>query len=72
MDPWEVVQWIAIFHLIIPGALSSASAAAGSENLGSMHKLAVKAGLNGVIMGNFLTTLGAEPAEDRAMFEELG
>jgi biotin synthase len=24
------------------------------------------------MMGNFLTTLGAEPAEDRAMFEELG
>ena len=34
--------------------------------------MAVKAGLNGVMMGNFLTTLGAEPAEDRAMFEELG
>src|SRR5205814_174845 len=33
---------------------------------------AVKAGLNGVMMGNFLTTLGAEPADDRAMFEELG
>ncbi|HET7573958.1 MAG TPA: biotin synthase BioB, partial [Solirubrobacterales bacterium] len=30
------------------------------------------AGLNGVMMGNFLTTLGAEPAEDGAMFEELG
>jgi biotin synthase len=24
------------------------------------------------MMGNFLTTLGAEPAEDREMFEELG
>ena len=24
------------------------------------------------MMGNFLTTLGVEPAEDRAMFEELG
>jgi biotin synthase len=23
-------------------------------------------------MGNFLTTLGAEPADDRAMFEDLG
>jgi biotin synthase len=32
----------------------------------------VKAGLNGVMMGNFLTTLGAEPADDRAMFEDLG
>jgi biotin synthase len=71
MDPWEVVQWIAIFRLVIPGALFRLCGGR-VENLGSMHKLAVKAGLNGVMMGNFLTTLGAEPAEDRAMFEELG
>ena len=25
-----------------------------------------------MMMGNFLTTLGVEPAEDREMFEELG
>ncbi|MFN8216967.1 MAG: biotin synthase BioB [Solirubrobacterales bacterium] len=71
MDPWEVVQWIAIFRLIIPGALFRLCGGR-VENLGALHKLAVKAGLNGVMMGNFLTTLGAEPAEDRAMFEELG
>jgi biotin synthase len=71
MDPWEVVKWIAVFRLVIPGALFRLCGGR-VENLGSMHKLAVKAGLNGVMMGNFLTTLGAEPAEDRAMFEELG
>jgi biotin synthase len=71
MDPWEAVQWIAIFRLIIPGALFRLCGGR-VENLGALHKLAVKAGLNGVMMGNFLTTLGAEPAEDRAMFEELG
>jgi biotin synthase len=32
----------------------------------------VRAGINGVMMGNFLTTLGNEPEADRAMFEELG
>ncbi|MEZ5075986.1 MAG: biotin synthase BioB [Solirubrobacterales bacterium] len=71
MDPWEVVKWIAIFRLVIPGALFRLCGGR-VENLGSLHKLAVKAGLNGVMMGNFLTTLGAEPAEDRAMFTELG
>ncbi len=71
LDPWEAVKWIAIFRLIIPGALFRLCGGR-VENLGSLHKLAVKAGLNGVMMGNFLTTLGAEPAEDRAMFEELG
>ncbi len=71
MDPWDVVKWIAIFRLIIPDALFRLCGGR-VENLGELHGLAVKAGLNGVMMGNFLTTLGAEPAEDRAMFEELG
>ncbi len=71
MDPWEVVKWVAIFRLIIPGALFRLCGGR-VENLGELQPLAVKAGLNGVMMGNFLTTLGAEPEDDRAMFEELG
>jgi biotin synthase len=71
MDAWEVVKWVAIFRLIIPGALFRLCGGR-VENLGDLQPLAVKAGLNGVMMGNFLTTLGAEPEEDRGMFEELG
>jgi biotin synthase len=71
MDPWEVVKWVAIFRLIIPGALFRLCGGR-VENLGDLQPLAVRAGLNGVMMGNFLTTLGAEPADDRAMFEEHG
>jgi biotin synthase len=40
--------------------------------VGELQQLAVRAGLNGVMMGNFLTTLGSEPEQDREMFEELG
>src|SRR5215216_5932683 len=71
MDAWEAVKWIAIFRLILPGALFRLCGGRG-ENLGDLQPLAVKAGLNGVMMGNFLTTLGSEPEDDRAMFEELG
>src|ERR671938_586732 len=71
MDPVEAVKWIAIFRLILPDALFRLCGGR-VENLGELQPLAVKAGLNGVMMGNFLTTLGAEPEEDRAMFEELG
>ncbi|MQA72877.1 MAG: biotin synthase BioB [Solirubrobacterales bacterium] len=71
MDPWEVVKWIAIFRLILPDALFRLCGGR-VENLADLQPLAVKAGLNGVMMGNFLTTLGAEPAEDREMFTELG
>ena len=71
MDPWEAVKWIAIFRLILPDALFRLCGGR-VENLGELQPLAVKAGLNGVMMGNFLTTLGSAPEEDRAMFEDLG
>ena len=73
MDPLEAVKWVAIFRLIIPDALFRLCGGR-NENLGhgELQQLAVKAGLNGVMMGNFLTTLGSEPEADREMFEELG
>jgi biotin synthase len=71
MDPWEAVKWIAIFRLILPRALFRLCGGR-VENLGELQRLAVKAGLNGVMMGNFLTTLGNEPEADREMFAELG
>ena len=71
MDPWEAVKWIAIFRLILPAALFRLCGGR-VENLGALQPLAVKAGLNGVMMGNFLTTLGSTPDEDREMFTDLG
>ena len=71
MDPWEAVKWIAIFRLILPDALFRLCGGR-VENIGELQQLAVRAGINGVMMGNFLTTLGNTPEEDRAMFENLG
>ena len=71
MDPWEAVKWIAIFRLILPEALFRLCGGR-VENLGELQQLAVQAGINGVMMGNFLTTLGNDPETDREMFEELG
>ena len=71
MDPWDAVKWIAIFRLILPEALFRLCGGR-VENLGDLQPLAVKAGLNGVMMGNFLTTLGSTPEHDRGLFEELG
>jgi biotin synthase len=71
MDPWEAVKWIAIFRLVLPDALFRLCGGR-VENIGDLQPLAVKAGVNGVMMGNFLTTLGNTPEQDRAMFEDLG
>src|SRR6202012_3123713 len=69
MDPWEAVKWIAIFRLILPEALFRLCGGR-VENLGELQELAVRAGINGVMMGNFLTTLGSEPEADRKIFYE--
>jgi biotin synthase len=71
MDPWEAVKWIAIFRLILPDALFRLCGGR-TQNLRELQQLAVKAGINGVMLGNFLTSLGRAPEEDHAMFEELG
>jgi biotin synthase len=71
MEPIEAVKWIAIFRLIMPEALFRLCGGR-VENIADLQPLAVKAGINGVMMGNFLTTLGNTPEQDRAMFEELG
>jgi len=71
MDPWEAVKWIAIFRLIMPEALFRLCGGR-VENLADLQPLAVRAGINGVMMGNFLTTLGNTPAQDRQMFTDQG
>jgi biotin synthase len=71
MDPWEAVKWIAIFRLILPDALFRLCGGR-TENLADLQRLAVRAGINGVMLGNFLTTLGNLPEEDHAMFEAQG
>jgi biotin synthase len=71
MDPWDAVKWIAIFRLILPRALFRLCGGR-VENLAELQPLAIKAGVNGVMMGNFLTTLGNSPEQDREMFEDLG
>ena len=71
LDPWEAVKWVAIFRLVLPDALFRLCGGR-VENLAELQPLAIKAGVNGVMMGNFLTTLGNTPAQDRAMFEDAG
>ncbi len=70
MDPWEAVKWVAIFRLVLPDALFRLCGGR-VENIGDLQPLAVKAGVNGVMMGNFLTTLGNTPEQDREMFTDL-
>lgn len=71
LSPFEAIRWIAIMRLLLPKAIIIC--AGGREAvLGDLWGLALIAGANGIISGNYLTTPGNLPEEDARMLESIG
>ena len=71
IEPMEVIKTIAVFRFILPKACLKLGG--GREvNLGPYQELAVKAGVNGLIIGGYLTTPGGPVERDREMMEQAG
>lgn len=71
LDVYEALKTIAIFRLILPEQIIRY--AGGREAvMGEWQSLGLKAGINAMLIGNYLTTLGQSPAQDHAMLAELG
>ena len=67
---WEAVRWIALFRLALPGVILRY--AGGREvTLRDLQAMGMTAGINALIVGNYLTTLGRSAAEDLGMLEDL-
>jgi biotin synthase len=70
VDAWEAVRWIALFRLALPGVILRY--AGGREvTLRELQSMGMTAGINALIVGNYLTTLGRSPAEDLQMLRDL-
>jgi len=71
VPPMEIIKTIALFRLILPrGTLKIAG---GREvNLRDLQSLALLAGANGLIVGNYLTTPGRSAEDDLTMLRDLG
>jgi biotin synthase len=68
--PLEAIRWIAMFRLGLPEVILRY--AGGREiTLGELQAMGMVGGINALIVGNYLTTLGRDPAEDLAMLSEL-
>jgi biotin synthase len=68
--PLEALKWIALFRLGLPDVILRY--AGGREvTLGELQAMGMTAGINALIVGNYLTTLGRDPAEDLAMLRHL-
>lgn len=66
----EALRWIALFRLALPGVILRY--AGGRElTLGELQAMGMTAGINALIVGNYLTTLGRDPSEDRRMLADL-
>lgn len=71
MNPWETAKWLAIFRLIMPEPIIRLCGGR-VENLGPLQSLGIMAGVNGLLIGNYLTTVGPAPREDFRMLRGLG
>ena len=71
LDPYEALKAIAIFRFILPQQIIRY--AGGREAvMGELQELGLKAGINAMLIGHYLTTLGQPPEKDHAMLESLG
>jgi biotin synthase len=71
VDGAEALRVIATFRLVLPRTILRY--AGGRElTLGELTAAGMMGGINAVIVGNYLTTLGRTPAEDLAMLDALG
>lgn len=71
MEALEAVKYIAIFKLVMPNSIIRL-AAGRCETLGSYQRLGVGAGVNGLLIGDYLTTAGPTAVRDLEMLTGLG
>ena len=68
--PLEAIRWIALFRLALPTTVLRY--AGGREvTLRELQAMGMTAGINALIVGNYLTTLGRSPEEDIQMLSDL-
>ncbi len=70
VEAWEAIRWIALFRLGLPGVILRY--AGGREvTLRELQSMGMVAGINALIVGNYLTTLGRSADEDLQMLTDL-
>jgi len=66
----EALRWVALFRLGLPGVILRYGG--GRElTMGQLQAMGLTAGINALIVGNYLTTLGRSPDEDLRMLDDL-
>ncbi len=70
VEPLEAIRWIALFRLALPEVILRY--AGGREvTLRELQAMGMTSGINALIVGNYLTTLGRQPQSDLQMIDDL-
>jgi biotin synthase len=70
VEAWEAIRWIALFRLGLPGVILRY--AGGREvTLRELQSMGMTSGINALIVGNYLTTLGRSADADLQMLADL-
>lgn len=72
IDEDEILKTICIFRIILPNVYLRYAGGRMTRFSKKMQKLGLFAGINGLIVGNYLTTVGANVQDDLKMLDELG
>jgi biotin synthase len=70
VEPLEAIRWIALFRLALPDVILRY--AGGREvTLRDLQAMGMTSGINALIVGNYLTTLGRASDDDLRMLDDL-
>lgn len=71
IDEEEILKTICIFRMILPNALLRYAGGRTTRLSKENQKRGILAGINSVLVGNYLTTAGSNSEEDKEMLKEL-
>lgn len=72
IDEEEVLRTICIFRIALPKALLRYAGGRTTRFSEEYQKLGIKAGINALLVGNYLTTTGTTPEYDKELVKTLG
>ncbi|HMB01553.1 MAG TPA: biotin synthase BioB [Spirochaetota bacterium] len=70
LQPQEILRTIAVYRFILPNAFIRY--AGGRNNLKQYDRTGLEAGINAALVGELLTTVGKDIAQDKQMIRECG
>lgn len=72
IDEEEILRTICIFRIILPNALLRYAGGRTTRLSKEYQKIGIKAGINALLVGNYLTTIGSNSSDDIELIEQNG